>query len=167
MDGVNKLIVAKNTLHMDGNTVLSPDESIRKSRYHDLERSRKQAEQAKRQKDIENKQSVLKNILLVFIIGVAIISRYCMIYTYQDTASKSKAQIQILNKENSAYKVQLIKFKNINYIEKIALGRLNMVKPQISDVEYINLSKNNLGVKSELQVKKSSTILEKIKSIIF
>jgi hypothetical protein len=167
VDGVNKLIVAKNTLQMDGNTVLSPDESFRKGRYHDLEKSRKQAEQAKRKKDIEYKKSVLKNILLVFVIGVAIITRYCMIYSYQDTASKAKAQIDIVNKENSAYKVQLIKFKNINYIEKVALGRLNMVKPQISDLEYVNLSKNNLGVKSELQVKKGSAILDKIKSIIF
>jgi hypothetical protein len=167
VDGVNKVIVAKNTLQMDGNTVLSPDESFRKGRYDDLEKSRKQAEQAKRQKDIENKQSVLKNILLVFVIGVTIITRYCMIYSYQETASKAIAQLELVNKENSAYKVQLIEFKNINNIEKIALGRLNMVKPRISDVEYMNLSKNNLGVKSELQVKKSSAILDKIKSIIF
>ncbi|MBK5241267.1 hypothetical protein [Clostridium sp.] len=161
------MIVAKNTLQMDGNTVLSPDESFRKRRYDDLEKSRKQAEQAKIQKDIENKKSVLKNILLVFVIGVTIISRYCMIYSYQDVASKTKAKLEIVNKENSAYKVQLLKFKNINYVEEIALGRLNMVKPQISDIEYMNLSKNNLEVKSELQVKKSTMILEKIKDIIF
>jgi hypothetical protein len=167
VDGVNKVIVAKNTLQMDGNTVLSPDESFRKRRYDDLEKSRKQAEQAKIQKDIKYKQSVLKNILLVFVIGVTIITRYCMIYSYQDTASKAKAQLEIINKENSGYKVQLIKFRNINYIEEIALGRLNMVKPQISDIEYMNLSKNNLGVKSELQVKKSTKILDKIKDIIF
>lgn len=152
---------------MDGNTVLSPDESFRKRRYDDLEKSRKQAEQAKIQKDIKYKQSVLKNILLVFVIGVTIITRYCMIYSYQDVASKAKAQLEIVDKENSGYKVQLIKFRNINYIEEIALGRLNMVKPQISDIEYMNLSKNNLGVKSELQVKKSNIFLEKIKNIIF
>ncbi|MGH4120072.1 hypothetical protein [Clostridium sp.] len=161
------MIVAKNTFQVDGNTVLSPDESFRKKRYDDLEKSRKQAEQAKKQKDIKYKQSVLKNILLVFVIGVTIITRYCMIYSYQDVASKTKAKLEIVNKENSGYKVQLIKFRNINYIEEVALGRLNMVKPQISDIEYMNLSKNNLGVKSELQVKKKTMILDKIKDIIF
>ena len=103
----------------------------------------------------------------MFVIGITIITRYCMIYTYQGTASKAKAELEIVDKENSAYKVQLIKFRNISYIEKIALGRLNMVKPEISDIEYMDLTKNNLEVKSELQTKKSTVLINKIKDIIF
>lgn len=167
MDGVNKVIVAKNMFEIDGNTVLSPEESFRKQKYEGLEESRKKAEQSKKQKDIKKKKSVLFHILLGFVVGVTIIARYCMIYNYQDTASKAKAEIGILNKENDAYKVELIKFRNISYVEKMATTKLNMVKPRISDIQYMDLSKNNLQIKKELQVNKSTEIINKIKNIIF
>jgi hypothetical protein len=167
VNGVNKVIVEKNTFQLNGNTVLSPEESFRKGRYEDLEKSRKQTESSKRLKELKHKQSVLKNILLVFIIGVTIISRYCMIYNYQNITSKARAEIELLGKENDSYKVDLIKFKNISYIQKAATEKLHMVKPKISDIQYVNLSKNNLQVKEELQVKKSTVLLKKIKNIIF
>ena len=167
MDGVNKVIVEKNKFEMDGNTVLAPDESIKKRKYEDLEKSRKQTNQSKKLKDIKKKKSVLTNIFLVFVIGIIIIARYCMIYNYQDTTSKAKAEIEILSKENDAYKVELIKFRNISYIEKTATEKLHMVKPRISDIQYCNLSKNNLGTKENLEVKVSNDIVNKIKNIIF
>ncbi len=167
MNGVNKVIVAKNKFELDGNTVLSPSESYEKRKYEGLEESRKKADQSKKQKEIKKKQSILKYILLGFVIGVTIIARYCMIYNYQSAAAKTKAEIGILNKENDAYKVELIKFRNISYVEKVAVGRLNMVKPKYSDIQYLDLSKNNLEVKKELQVKKSTIIINKLKNIIF
>ncbi len=42
---MNKVIVEKNKFEMDGNTVLAPDESFRKRKYEDLEKSRKQTKQ--------------------------------------------------------------------------------------------------------------------------
>lgn len=164
---MNKVIVAKNKFVMDGNTVLAPDESFRKQKYDGLEESRKKAEQSKKRKDIKKKQSVLIYILLGFVVGVTIIARYCMIYNYQDTASKAKAELGIINKENDAYRVELIGFRNISYIEKMATTKLNMVKPRISDIQYLDLNKNNLQIKKELQVKKSTVIINKIKKIIF
>jgi len=152
---------------MDGNTVLAPDDAIQKRRYEDLEKSRQQTNQSKKLKDIKKKKNILTNIFLVFIIGIVIIARYCMIYNYQDSTSKAKAQIEILSKENDAYKVQLIKFRNISYIEKTATDKLHMVKPSISDVQYCNLSKNNLGTTENLEVKVSNEIVNKIKNFIF
>jgi len=164
---VNKVIVEKNKFGMDGNTVLAPIDETRKRKYEDLEKSRQQSNQSKILKDIKKKKSILINIFLVFIIGVVIIARYCMIYNYQDTTSKAKAQIEVLNKENEDYKVQLLKFRNISYIEKTATEKLHMVKPSISDVQYCNLNKNNLAAKENLQVKISDVIVSKIKNFIF
>jgi len=164
---VNKVIIEKNKFGMDGNTVLAPDDAIQKRRYEDLEKSRQQTNQSKKLKDIKKKKNILTNIFLVFIIGIVIIARYCMIYNYQDSTSKAKAQIEILSKENDAYKVQLIKFRNISYIEKTATDKLHMVKPSISDVQYCNLSKNNLGTTENLEVKVSNEIVNKIKNFIF
>jgi len=151
---------------MDGNTVLAP-EHTEKRRYEELEKSRKQINQSKKLKDIKNKKNVLRNIFLVFVIGVAIIARYCVIFNYQDTTSKTKAQIETLSKENDAYRVQLIKFRNISYIEKTATEKLHMIKPRISDVQYCNLSKNNLKTTEKLQVKVSNEVVNKIKKFIF
>ncbi len=116
---------------------------------------------------MKKKKSVLTNIFLGFVIGVIIIARYCMIYNYQDATSKAKAEIEMLSKENDAYKVELIKFRNISYIEKTATEKLHMVKPRISDIQYCNLSKNNLGTNENSEVKISNDIINKIKNIIF
>jgi len=164
---VNKVIVEKNKFEMDGNTVLAPQYEPGKRKYEDLEKSRQQINQGKKLKDIKNKKSILGNIFLVFVIGVIIIARYCMIYNYQDTTAKAKAQIEVLSKENDAYRVQLIKFRNISYIEKTATDKLHMVKPRISDVQYCNLSKNNLGAQEKLEVKVSNEVVNKIKNFIF
>ena len=142
-------------------------DETQKRRYEELEKSRKQTNQSKKLKDIKKKKNILTNILLGFVIGIIIIARYCMIYNYQDAASIAKAKIEILNKENDAYKVQLIKFRNISYIEKTATEKLHMVKPQISDVQYCNLSKNNLGTDDNLEVKISNEIVNTIKNFIF
>jgi len=161
------VIVEKNKFEMDGNTVLAPDERVRKRKYDDLEKSRQQTEKSKKSREMKKKKSVLTNIFFVFVVGVIIIARYCMIYNYQDTASKAKAEIEMLSKDNDAYKVELIKFQNIGLIEKTATEKLHMIKPRISDVQYCNLSKNNLGTEEKLEVKVSSEIVNKIKDFIF
>ena len=164
---MNKVIIEKNQFEVHGNTVLAPDESFRKRKDKDLEESRKQENQRKKQKDIKNKKSVLTNIFLGFVIGVIIVARYCMIYNYQEATAKAKTELEMLTKENDAYEVELIKFRNISYIEKTATQKLHMVKPSLSDVQYLNLSKNNLKTNEGLQVKKSNIIINKIKSSIF
>ena len=164
---MNKVIIEKNKFQVHGNTVLAPDESFRKQKYEDLEKSRKQIKDAKNQRDIKKKKSILMNILLGFVIGVTIIARYSMIYNIQDATSKTRDEIAALNKENDAYKVQLIKFRNISYIEKIATEQLHMVKPRISDIQYCNLSKDNLNTKEQVEMKISNNIINKIKEIVF
>lgn len=167
MDGVNKVIVAKKEFEMFGNTVLAPQEPIKKRKYEDLEKSRRQANQSKRQKDIKKKKGVLVNIFIGFVIGMVIIARYCMIYSYQQASSKAKAQIDTISKQNDAYEVDLIKFRNISYIEKTATTKLHMVKPKISDIQYFNLSKNNLGTNDDSKVRISNNVVNKIKDIMF
>ena len=152
---------------MDGNTVLAPDKSFEKRKCEDLEKSRKQTERSKKLNDMKKKKSVLTNILLGFVIGMTIIARYCMIYNYQDTASKAKVEMETLSRENDAYKVELIKFRNISYIEKTATTKLHMVKPRISDIQYLNLNKNNLKTTEDLEAKSSNNIISKIKNIVF
>ena len=161
------MIIEKNKFEIHGNTVLAPDESFKKQRYEDLEKSRKQINDGKNQRDIKKKKSVLVNILLGFVIGVTIIARYSIIYNIQDTTSKTRDEIAALNKENDAYKVQLIKFRNISYIEKTATEKLHMVKPRISDIQYCNLSKDNLNTKEQVEMKISNNIINKIKDIVF
>ena len=164
MDGVNKVIIEKNKFEVYGNTVLAPEPIIKRKYEED---SRKQAERSKKLKEIKYKKSVLKNILLVFVIGVIIIARYCMIYNYQGENAKAKAQIDLVSKENDAYEVELIKFRNISYVEKTATTKLHMVKPSISEIEYFNLSKDNLSTNEESKVRVSSEVVSKIKNIIF
>lgn len=161
------MIVEKNNFEMYGNTILAPDESYRKRKDEDLEKSRKQARNVKRLNEIKRKKSVITHIILCFVVGMIIVARYCMIYNYQEANTKAIAQIEMLSKENDAYDVDLMKFRNISYIEKAATTRLNMVKPMISEIEYLNLSKNNLTANEDSKVRISSDVMNKIKNIIF
>lgn len=167
MDGVNKMIVAKNKFQMDGNNVLAPEEPFRERRYEELEKTRKQVNKSKRQKEMKKKKSVLTNIFIAFIVGMVIIARYCMIYSYQEANIKAKTEIDALGKENDAYEVNLIKFRNISYIEETATKKLHMVKPKIGDVQYLNLSKNNIVTNDVSKVRISNDVLNKIKNVIF
>ncbi|MBX4265215.1 hypothetical protein [Clostridium estertheticum] len=161
------MIVAKKEFEVFGNTVLAPQEPITKRKYEDLEKSQRQARQSKRQKDIKKKKRVLFNIFIGFVIGMVIIARYCMIYSYQQASSKAKAQIDTISKQNDAYEVDLIKFRNISYIEKTATTKLHMVKPKISDIQYFNLSKNNLEANDDSKVRISNNVVNKIKDFMF
>lgn len=167
MNGVNKVIVAKKEFEMYGNTVLAPQEPLTKRKYEDLEKSRRQANQSKRQKDMKKKKSVLIHILIGFVVGMIVIARYCMIYSYQEANSKAKAEIEVLSKANDAYAVDLIKFRNISYIEKTATTKLHMVKPKVSDIQYFNLSKNNLETNDSSKVRISNNVINKIKNVMF
>jgi hypothetical protein len=162
------VIVEKNNFEMYGNTILAPDESFRRRKAdEDLNKSRKQARSVKKLNEIRRKKSVITHIILCFIVGLIIVGRYCLIYNYQEANTKAIAQIEMLSKENDAYDVDHMKFRNISYIEKAATTRLNMVKPKISDIEYLNLSKNNFGTNDESGVRISSDVMSKIKNIIF
>ena len=131
MNGVNKVIVEKNKFQMDGNTVLVAIEPLKKRRYEDLETSKKQVLNNKKLKNDKRKKSILKSIGFGFVIGMVIIARYCMIYNYQQENSKAKDAIDVLSKENDSYAVDLIKFRNISYIEETATTKLHMIKPKV------------------------------------
>ncbi|HEY8804631.1 MAG TPA: hypothetical protein VIM42_05890 [Clostridium sp.] len=161
------MIVEKNKFQMDGNTVLMPDEPFKKRRYEDLEKSRTQVVDSKKLRDMKKKKGVLTNIGIGFVICMIIVARYCMIYNYQEANSKAKAEIELLSKENDSYAVDLIKFRNIGYIEETATTKLHMVKPKVSDIQYLNLSKNNLETKEDYGVKIKDDIVNKIKNVIF
>ena len=165
MDGVNKVIVEKNKFRIDGNTVLAPYEPLRKQKHEDLEESRKRVNQ--KQKEMKKKKGVLINILLTLVIGIIIVARYSMIYHYQDATTKAKASIDVLTKENDAYEVELIKFRNISYVEKTATEKLHMVKPRISEIQYLDLSKNNLETPGNSDVRIKTDVVNTIKNIIF
>lgn len=167
MDGVNKVIIEKNKFGMDGNTVLVPAIPFRKRKYEDLEKSRTQVRDSKKLREIKKKKSVIINITLSFVIGMTIVARYCMIYNYQDANAKAKAEIDMISKENDSYSVDLIKFRNISYIEQTATAKLHMVKPKVSQIQYLNLSKNNLKTIENPDVKLSNEVVNKIKNIIF
>ncbi|MBU3180111.1 hypothetical protein [Clostridium psychrophilum] len=161
------MIVEKNKFQMDGNTVLAAIEPLKKRRYDDLETSKKQIINNKKLKNDKRKKSILKSIGFGFVIGMVIIFRYCMIYNYQQENAKAKNAIDLLSKENDSYAVDLIKFSNIGYIEKTATTKLHMVKPKVSDIQYLDLSKSNLVTKEKPQVKINNGVVSKIKNIIF
>lgn len=156
---------------INGNTVLAPEyvPSRRHKNEEDekLKRERKQKLINERNIKVKKKTRTLKNIGIVFVLGVTLIGRYCAIYNMQKNLSEVKTQISTLNKENENLRVELVKFNNMVYIEDIAVNKLHMVRPEKSLAIHLNLSKDNFeDTLSENDIKHES-LLQKIKNILF
>lgn len=156
---------------INGNTVLAP-EYVPSRRYRNeedekLKKERKQKLIDERNIKIKKKTRTLRNIGIVFILGVTLIGRYCVIYNMQKNLSEAKTQISTLNKENENLKVDLVKYNNMVYIEDIAVNKLHMVRADKSLAIHLNLSKDNFeGTLSENEIKHES-LLQKIKNTLF
>jgi cell division protein FtsL len=158
--------------YVNGNTVLAPSyEPLAPSKKQDYERLNKaKAENLikKREKRVNSKAKTLRNIALVFIIGVTLIFRYASIYNIQKNLSNIKSEVVNLNKENENLKVELVKASNLNNVEKIATEKLHMVRTEKSNAIYMDLTKENfVKVASANKDQSQLSFLQKIYKMLF
>lgn len=113
---------------------------------------------------INNKLKVIRNIGLVFIIGLTLIARYSIIYNMQMGLNSSQNRIENLNRDNENLMVELVKYNNLQYIEDTAVNKLHMVQPEKSSVVYVDLNKSIIKKEtSDKDNKKFNSILDMLK----
>ncbi|WMJ81362.1 hypothetical protein RBU49_03650 [Clostridium sp. MB40-C1] len=146
----------------------SPSRHIDERKLKELEQSKKEHIKINREKKAKHKAKVLRNIIVGFILAITLIYRYCFIYNMEKNVMDVKKQISMVNAENESLKIGLLKYNNIELIEKTASEKSSMIPKSRTNVMYVNLNKDNFKEISKGQEKnKGNSFIEKIKKILF
>lgn len=155
-----------------GNTVTAPRfDPLRKrenEQYEDLSKARKEMLRKMRNNRFKNKLSIIRNILIIFIVGIAIVFRYSMIYNNENKLSDVKNEEKRVVAENEQLKLDLVKLDNLSSIEDVAVNQLHMIRADKSAVVFMDLSKDNFAaVKSDSQNDTQKSFIAYLKKILF
>lgn len=120
-----------------------------------------------RKTELKSKLKVMSTVSICFMVGVLLIGRYTTIYKNQNAIRNLKSEIESLKYNNDDLKVHLLKFEDINAVDKEAREKFTMITPGVNNVIYSDLSKNNFGEKTESKSSKTKEVFEKIKNILF
>lgn len=165
------MIVTNNKTSINGNNALAPQKISYKpskdNELRELEKQKREHIKINREKAIEKKIKILRNIIFSFAIGILVIYRYSVIYNIEKDIVDVKTQISAVNAENENLKIDLLKYNNIKELESKAVNELNMVPKSLSSVIYIDLEKNNFENTSDSNNLKSNGIINKIKKILY
>ena len=164
------MIVANKENLVRGNTVLAPQYQPKEDNsYKKLKESSNKAKLNSKNKKLKNKLGTLRNIAIVFVVGVTLVGRYSVIYNMQYNLDELDSKISSLNKENDNLKVELVKYQNLQLIEEAAINKLGMVKPETKNAIYCDMNKQlfkDIKNKTNNEDKKEN-IFKKIASKLF
>ncbi|WP_102400902.1 cell division protein FtsL [Haloimpatiens massiliensis] len=165
-------MILMNKNNIDGSTALVPK---REEINYEEERKKQQKKELEllnktKEKSLKNKFKIILGIGMVFSIGMILVLRFAYICNLRQQVIDTQNQITNIGKENENLKVELLKYDNIKYIEKIATEKLNMERPNLGNAVYCDLGtkyfKENTKADSINKGKKLSFI-EFIKSKLF
>lgn len=157
---------------VNGNTVLAPQRQVinpaPNEKSQEAERKKKESLNRAKKEGRKEKLSILRNIAILFGIGVVLIGRYSAIYHMQKDLSNTRTTINRLSRENESLKVDLVKASNIQNVEEIATTKLHMIPADKNKAVYADLTKENFkNTTTKNQEKKERSLMEKIKNILF
>ncbi|MGE5329203.1 MAG: hypothetical protein ACM3KR_06840 [Deltaproteobacteria bacterium] len=97
---------------------------------------------------VTRKKAVLKlkaifGILIFFVVGMFILSRYSMINQEKKNIYKLKTEITKLNKENTQAQMALNMKVDLEQVEKDAIQQLGMQYPDKNQTIYVQIPKND------------------------
>ncbi|WP_446899314.1 hypothetical protein ACSVC9_05360 [Clostridium sp. LBM24168] len=156
---MNKLILMNENKMINGNNAINPEYES-----HESVVQRKKTKTKNKKRSTSNKLKVMRNIAIIFAVGIVLIARYSIIYNMQKELSFAQSRVNELNRENENLKVDLVKYNNLQYIEDNAVKKLHMGEPEKSIAVYADLDKPIVKEKaSDKSNKKFSSILNIIK----
>lgn len=165
------MIVTNNKNTINGSNALVPQhipsKHTEKQKYRDLEKLKREHIKINKQKSINKKAKVLRNILILFAIGITLVYRYSLIYNMEKEIINVKKEIASVNADNENIRIGLLKYSNIEVIEKNANSKLNMIPKSRMNVIYIDLDKNNFKDTDKEGENKSDSVISKLKKILY
>ena len=162
---MNILILTNGDMIIRGNTVLAPNQVPDRNR--EIEKQQIIKKKNIKNRKIKEQAFVIRNIFIVFLVGLALIGRCCSIYNMQKQLNTIQSNISDLNKDNDNLKVELVKYNNVQYIEEVATNKLHMVTPDMNNAIYANISKGTIIPTSSSKSDSNDSFISKVVSKIF
>ncbi|WP_460277356.1 FtsB/FtsL family cell division protein [Clostridium sp. CTA-5] len=156
--------------YIKGSTAVKPSrKSIvttpRRSKYN-LRKVKKNANKKLKNQSIETRKNVLMTSVMIFCLGVMVITGDAKVYNIQQKVTEVDSQIKIAQETNEALKVKLLKFSSLQNIKNISESHLAMVVPNKSDIVKIDFSENyfaNLENTNDEENKTKKGLFSKLK----
>lgn len=158
--------------YIKGSTAVNPSRKSvvttpRRSKYN-LRKVKKNANKKVKNQSIETRKNVLMTSVMIFCIGVMVITGDAKVYNMQQKVTDVESQIKIAQENNEALKVKLLKFSSLQNIKNISESHLAMVVPNKSDIVKIDFSENyfaNLENTNDEGNKAKKGLFSKIKDV--
>jgi len=160
------IIVNNPESYVNGNTVLKPEFDDYKQKFNN---NKKQQHQKIREKNLKVKMTVVRNIVVAFLIGVTIIWRYGIVYNMQGNINSLDYNIKETIAENDSLNIKLATLSNLSTLEDVSTKKLNMVRMDSNQIIYSDLTKNNFKI-SKIVLSESKTesgFIDKIMKLLF
>lgn len=154
-------MVEKEYDYIRGNTATNPKREYGNP-SKDKRVKEKQKIQRQKNKHIQRLKSkrtrgVIQLSAVIFILGVATISRYGQIYKMQHKLTNLKTEIKTEISNGEATRVALLKYSSLEKIREVATGKLGMIAPDNSSTISIDISKNYFpNISEETESKKEN-----------
>lgn len=165
-------MIVKEVEYYTGNTAANPkrkyDEQDRK-KYEDLKRSKRNRNKRIKEDKKSRRSAALQVAILIFIVGTIIIARDNKVYLMQQDLSNINKQVRIVNDENEALKVDLLKGASLAKIRTNAETKLGMQTATKDSIVKLDLSNNyfaELDNDTETKNTNSEGLLSKIKDAL-
>ncbi|MDQ0149301.1 cell division protein FtsL [Eubacterium multiforme] len=139
-------MIVKEVDYIRGNTANAPQrkyDDIKKDKS--IEDAKKRKNKLLKEKKKKTRNGALQIALVIFVLGVLTIWRDTKVYNLQTQIGTLNNEIKVVNSENEALKVDLLKNSSLKNIESSAQKKLGMIAPVDAQKVNVDLSKDYLA----------------------
>ena len=133
--------------YINGSTAVKPERKIqRKERnYEEYRKAKIRRQKLKKQEKSKKFRSMIQIAMVVLVLGSITIYRDGKVYSLKSDLKNVNKEIKILDAENEAIRVYLLKNSSLKNIENNAKNKIKMLENSEAKKIEIDLSTNHLG----------------------
>lgn len=161
------MVMTNKNIYVNGSSALNVNSLPNKKdkKYKELEDFKREHSKRKRKEQRALRVRVYASIALTFTMGYSVVHRYSAINKLEKSIIETRAQINNVNAVNEDLRIELLKYKNIAFIEDYAVNDLNMAYPTSETRVFADLSRDNFIDAPEDNLNVEKSFIDKIKSI--
>ena len=133
--------------YINGSTAVKPERKIqRKERnYEEYRKAKIRRQKLKKQEKSKKFRNMIQIAMVVLVLGSITIYRDGKVYSLKSDLKNVNKEIKILDAENEAIRVDLLKNSSLKNIENNAKNKIKMLEYSEAKKIEIDLSTNHLG----------------------
>lgn len=133
--------------YINGSTAVKPERKIqRKERnYEEYRKAKIRRQKLKKQEKSKKIRNMIQIAMVVLVLGSITIYRDGKVYSLKSDLKNVNKEIKILDAENEAIRVDLLKNSSLKNIENNAKNKIKMLENSEAKKIEIDLSTNHLG----------------------